>query len=134
LARPFPRDAFQRLKKKAAPDLHQPRALSEQGHDLRHPWHEPRAQGRVGRIAYAQPHDARTGVGRLHAQGKVLVLGHNHVATGLRVPPDRPVFGLAETDLAHRLRLASRFDQPAGERRGQLGIDQKLHRLATSTG
>jgi hypothetical protein len=70
------------------------------------------------------------------AEDRLLVIPNGTAMAGMPpLPfPDRPVIGLAETDLAHRLRLASRFDPPAGERRWQLGIDQKLHRLATSTG
>lgn len=40
----------------------------------------------------------------------------------------------ARDDLAHRLCLETGFCKPASERWRQLGIDQKLHRLAMSTG
>ena len=121
-------------KKMRLPDLHQSRALADQGHDLRHAWHEPRTKGGVGRGAHAQPHDPRPVLVRMHTLGKSLVLGHDDAARGLCVPPDRTVIGITQADLAHCLGFAAGFGEPTRKRRRQLGIDQKFHRLATSTG
>ena len=115
-------------------NFHQTIALSKQCRDLRHFRHQPFPQRRVRRVTHAQPDNARTASCRLHAQSKVLVLGDDGAAVFRRPSPDRAILRIPQTNLTRRLRLETRFSQPPRESGWQLSIDQKFHRLDTSTG
>jgi hypothetical protein len=49
------------------------------------------------------------------------------------VGPDRPIVGLAQTDTLDVDGFMAGLAQPAGQRRRQLGVDQKLHLASDRT-
>lgn len=110
--------------------LNQSVALADHFGQARHLREQPGAQGGVGRVAHPQPDDHRSARLRLHPLRKILIFGDDDPVRGLGMSPDRAILRLAQSDLAHCLRVVTRLAQPACERGRKLGVDQELHRAA----
>ena len=115
--------------------FHQTVALPDEFSDAGQSRFDPNPQRRVCRIANAQPHNhRRLGFGRARrTRSKVLVLGDNRRRRLESVGPDRPIVGLAQTDTLDVDGFMAGLAQPAGQRRRQLGVDQKLHLASDRT-
>ena len=114
--------------------LDQTAALRKQLRDARQTRLDPQAQRTIRCVAHAQPQNGRPSRGLHRTHRKVFVLGYDNRAALQRPGPNRRIVRIAQPYVLDVLGLVTCLPQPARERRGQLGIDQKFYLANESTG
>ena len=77
-----------------------------------------------GRVADTQPHHGKTRTTTAHPLGKVFVLGDDHRAVFLGVPPDWSILALSEIDIQNVLGLGALFPATIGPGRRVVACQQ----------